>query len=329
MSVDVADRSGISKGSLLRWDGSTWELFQIFFVNLFFNIVTLGLYHFWGKTRVRRYLWNRMHWKREPLDYVGSGKELFLGFLKVLLMYAPCVAGIFLLHDRFDLSPLQQLLLNLCFVLPMVILWPYGIYSARRYLLSRTRWRGIRMAQSGNGFHYATLRILHGLVVLLTLGFYYPFYRNRVFEYVINNSWFGNEQFQYDGSGWDLFPRFVLHLVLGPLTLGCSWFWYFAAEKRYVAEHTRLQGVRFDMDHSGLEYAGLMVSNGLIYVLTLGLASPWVLIRKLRFLCRHLETSGSIRYGNIAQTRKSIPTTGEGWIELFNVHVPLFGLIKV
>lgn len=96
-----------------------------------------------------------------------------------------------------------------------------------------------------------------------------------------------------------------------------------------MAEHTRLQGVRFDMDHSGLEYAGLMVSNGLIYVLTLGLASPWVLIRKLRFLCRHLETSGSIRYGNIAQTRKSIPTTGEGWIELFNVHVPLFGLIKV
>ena len=51
------------------------------------RILTLGIYYFWGKTEVRRRIWSATHLQHQPLEYTGTGKELFLGFLLVLLLF--------------------------------------------------------------------------------------------------------------------------------------------------------------------------------------------------------------------------------------------------
>src|SRR6478752_7192366 len=50
------------------------------------RILTLGVYHFWGKTEVRQRIWSAVRIDGEPLDYRGTGGELFRGFLIVFFV---------------------------------------------------------------------------------------------------------------------------------------------------------------------------------------------------------------------------------------------------
>ena len=49
------------------------------------NIVTLTLYRFWGKTEVRRRVWQGVRLNGDAFEYTGRGKELFIGFLLALV----------------------------------------------------------------------------------------------------------------------------------------------------------------------------------------------------------------------------------------------------
>src|ERR1041385_8862991 len=68
------------------FNGRVGELYGIYFRNLLLSILTLGIYRFWAKTRWRRYLWSHLTLLGEPFEYSGTGKELFIGFLKAALL---------------------------------------------------------------------------------------------------------------------------------------------------------------------------------------------------------------------------------------------------
>ena len=68
----------------LEHGGRVVELLPIVLVNAILNIVTLTLYRFWAKTRVRHYLWSGTKMMGDRFEYTGRGIELFLGFLVVL-----------------------------------------------------------------------------------------------------------------------------------------------------------------------------------------------------------------------------------------------------
>src|SRR5437868_5951300 len=52
-------------------------------INAILNVITLGIYRFWARTNVRRHIWSCVHINGEPLEYTGTGTELFLGALIV------------------------------------------------------------------------------------------------------------------------------------------------------------------------------------------------------------------------------------------------------
>src|SRR5882672_2338743 len=56
------------------------------FLNGLLRILTLGVYHFWGKTEVRQRIWSAVRIDGEPLEYRGTGAELFRGFLIVFFL---------------------------------------------------------------------------------------------------------------------------------------------------------------------------------------------------------------------------------------------------
>src|SRR4051812_35134108 len=67
-------------------------LFRICYVNLILTILTVGIYRFWAKTRLRRYTWRHVSVGGERFEYTGTGKELLKGFLKaVLVLFLPLV----------------------------------------------------------------------------------------------------------------------------------------------------------------------------------------------------------------------------------------------
>ena len=129
------------------WSGNPWALFGLSLLNFVLTVLTLGIYYFWAKTEVRRRIWSSVRISGELLVYTGRGRELFLGFLIVLgLVFVPTIVVTMGLQIFF--GPGSPVVVGFQVVLYIVFLFLFGlaVYRARRYRLSRTRWRGIRGA---------------------------------------------------------------------------------------------------------------------------------------------------------------------------------------
>ena len=85
------------------YDGKLGELYAIYLRHLALMILTLGWSRFWGRTRLRRYLWNHFAILGDRFEYRGRGIELFVGFVLVLVILG-CWAGLVWLVWHFVLE---------------------------------------------------------------------------------------------------------------------------------------------------------------------------------------------------------------------------------
>lgn len=69
-----------------EYDGRIGELYKIYLVNIFLGLITLGIYHFWGKTRMRRYITHSTMLLKDRFEYTGTGGQLCLGFFVAILI---------------------------------------------------------------------------------------------------------------------------------------------------------------------------------------------------------------------------------------------------
>jgi uncharacterized membrane protein YjgN (DUF898 family) len=74
------------------------SFFALVLKNMLLTLVTLGIYAPWAKTERRRYLWQNIEIAGHRLLYHGTGRELFIGYVKVVLGYvvfigAPLLVG--------------------------------------------------------------------------------------------------------------------------------------------------------------------------------------------------------------------------------------------
>ncbi|MGD9591920.1 MAG: DUF898 family protein, partial [Candidatus Berkiella sp.] len=72
----------------LDYDGKLSELYKIYALSLSLSILTLGLYHFWGKTRKRRYITSSFILDNDRFEYTGYAKELLIGLMVGLILLA-------------------------------------------------------------------------------------------------------------------------------------------------------------------------------------------------------------------------------------------------
>ena len=192
-------------------DGRVSELLPIVLLNALLNVLTLSLYRFWSKTRVRRYLWDSTNLLGDRLEYTGTGGELFKGFLFVLFaIFLPIAAADILVTFYFPPDHPIQVVFRLVVGVTFGSLIGVAIYRARRYRLSRTRWRGVRANQSGSSLAYSARYIAFILLTIITLGWVYPVMRMRLMGTMMNNTWFGDRQFHFEGSVGSLYKRFAM-----------------------------------------------------------------------------------------------------------------------
>src|SRR5271155_736302 len=57
----------------LTYDGNNRELLRLWLKTTALAILTLGFYRFWGRTRIRRYLWSRLSLLDDRFEYDGTG----------------------------------------------------------------------------------------------------------------------------------------------------------------------------------------------------------------------------------------------------------------
>lgn len=157
----------------ITFDSKGDRLFGLGLINGLLKILTLGIYSFWGKTEVRRRIWSFTRLNGEPLEYTGTGKELFLGFLVVFFLYLlPGMLGSLVVYFAFPGSKYATGIYGVLSYVLFFLLVGNAMYRATRYRLTRTRWRGIRGDLTGSparyGWTYFWTLALPGAVAIAT-----------------------------------------------------------------------------------------------------------------------------------------------------------------
>jgi uncharacterized membrane protein YjgN (DUF898 family) len=181
--------------------------------------VTLGIYRFWLATDVRRFLWSNTELAGDGLEYIGTARELLLGFLIAIALLVPVNVMFFL--AAFSRGVLGQISGTLALVV-LALFGQFAVYRARRYRLTRTVYRGIRFHQTGSAWRYAVCALFWWAMIGVTLGLAYPFAQASLERFKMRNTYYGDLQGHFVGSGLRLFFRGVVFwtIVVVPFLLG-------------------------------------------------------------------------------------------------------------
>ncbi len=301
-----------------QFEGEGGRLFSIWVINLLLTIVTLGVYYFWGKARIRKYVYIKTSLDEDPFHFHGTGRELFVGWLKalpflVVFIYGPTVLMI------FWASQYAELIGSLAVIALLTVVWPLAVVGAFRYRLSRSSWRGIRFSFRGLKRQYVLLGVGTTLLTVVSLGLASPFCNVWLRRYLFNRAWFGDTRFRFEGKGQDLFGPFMIAVILTPLTLGLYWLWYSAQRENYYWSRTFISTARFRCTLTGWKLFRLKAGNLLLLVGTLGLAWPWTLMRSARVRLENLFVEGPFDLGSIRQDAQAATATAEGFADFLGV----------
>ncbi|MBB6124492.1 YjgN family protein [Sphingobium subterraneum] len=210
--------------SAFGFDGSWKGYAPIAFTNLLLMIVTLGIYRFWATTRTRRYLWSHSRFIDDRLEWTGTGKELFLGFLMVIL-----ILGLPFFILQFGARALVMrghagIAGLLGFASFLVIFYFVGIarFRALRYRLGRTYWHGIRGGSDDAGWSYGWSYMWKTIVGMMAIYLLVP----RAMMSLWNERWnamsFGPHAFESKGDYRPAFKRYLMFYLLPLIILGCG-----------------------------------------------------------------------------------------------------------
>jgi len=353
------DTSSIDITKKFEFTGEMSQMWPIIFKNLIFNILTLSLYRFWGRTNVRRFLWQNIRFMGDPLEYTGTGKELFVGFLITFVAIFIPLFGLIIWAQTLiqQQSSFGFLLFSLVYIL-MLFLLLVGMYKAHKYRLSRTRWRGIRAGLEEGGFKFAFYGLGYYMLTVLTLGLLMPFVDNKLYSYQANRSRFGTAKLSYRAKSGPLYSAFflsilimigvivLLFLVLGVSALtqvsggnasvssiitlllvymiyiggiGLAFTIYNFAQLKHFWGNTNIVNSTFVFEGTLKGLILTFLGNLLIIVITLGIAYPIAQMRLVRFITNNLSLSGNLNLSKIQQTSGDNPEFGEGLAEGFDM----------
>lgn len=210
----------------VTYKGDGASLFRLTFVTGLMTLLTLGLYRFWAKTRIRKFIWSGAQADGDSFEYTGTGLEKLLGFLIAVVFLAIYLGiiqmillffGLSVMVDPDTMTPqavfaqMAAIYISFLAVLPFLF---YAIYRSRRYMMARTRWRGLRFGMDKGAWGYAFRTIGHGLLTLVTLGALLPRQTFFLEKYMADRSYFGTARFIQSGKWTQLYAGMV-HIGIG------------------------------------------------------------------------------------------------------------------
>ncbi|MBP0483440.1 DUF898 family protein [Sagittula salina] len=201
----------------VSYAGAQGPMFALMLKTGLLTLVTLGLYRFWQKTRVRRYIWSSVNAGGDTFEYTGTGLEKFLGFLVAIVFLAVYLGVVQMIlfylglnimvdtdtADEGDLiGMVAASVISGLAVLPFLL---FAIYRARRYKMARTRFRGIRLGMEKGAWGYVIRAMGYGLLAIVSLGLLTPLMTFRLEQYMTARSYYGSTRMRQDGRWSDLY----------------------------------------------------------------------------------------------------------------------------
>jgi uncharacterized membrane protein YjgN (DUF898 family) len=197
--------AGDPDGRAIRFSGSWQEYLPIAASNVLLTIVTLGIYRFWAAARQRRYLWSRTEIIDDTLEWTGTGKEMFVGFLIITAFLLPFFLFVQFAFPALMARGMEAAAGGLFFLFYVALVYLGGVarFRALRYRLSRTFWRGIRGGSDEPGWNYGGEYLGRHALSAMTLFMMFPWAATHLWNSRWNAMSFGGLRFRatLDTSG--------------------------------------------------------------------------------------------------------------------------------
>jgi uncharacterized membrane protein YjgN (DUF898 family) len=316
-----------------EFTGSAREYFRIWIVNLFFTLVTLGIYSAWAKVRKKRYFYGSTRLDGDSFDYFASPKAILKGRLVALtafLFYA--FAGELYPDSRYAFWALALLLL------------PWLVVRSLAFNAHNSAWRGLRFDFAARTGEAARVYIGMLLVVGLTGGIALPWFLARQKSFVVSHHALGTSPFACTipaGRFFGIYFRagLIMLALVGPSAIlmglvaafvklpeSISWMafvlpvipMYAGYALAYAYSQARTanllwasaqgQAMRFSSSLSAKKMAWLYVGNIVAVAFSAGLLIPWAVVRTLRY---RLESFAVTLEGEtVHQASSALPRVG-------------------
>jgi len=182
----------------VKFTGRAGEYFKIWIVNLFFTIITFGIYSAWAKVRTRRYFYANTSIDGHPFDYLASPVNILKGHL---------IVGVFFL--AYTLSGRFYPELASAFVVSFYLLLPFLIYKSVKFYTHNSAYCNIRCYFDGTLWESYQLFLLLPILIPLSLGLYFP---NWVFlkkRWFFDNTAFGATFNEFEGKAKTFYKTYI------------------------------------------------------------------------------------------------------------------------
>ena len=289
---------------LLKFNGDHGQLVGLRIINNLLTAITLGIYYPWARAAYLKYIYGETEYLGTRFVFHGTGKEMFIGFIKVMGI----VIGLYVLLLLSVLSQVAAITILgiLIFYIAILVLIPIAIHGSNKYRLSRTSWRGIHFGYRGNLKEFVKLYLVEILLTAITLGIYGSWMHVKVNKYIKSHTRFGNIEFSFEGDGTDLFLIKLKGFFLTILTLGIYSFWYYKNLIAFELNNTKIiqngKQISIRSTMTAGQIFGLLITNYLIIIFTLGIGTGIAINRIMRKVMSNIEFDNEIDVNALVQT---------------------------
>jgi len=329
--------------------GSAREYFRIWIVNLFFTLITLGVYSAWAKVRKKRYLYGCTRLDGDSFDYFASPRTILKGRIVAVALF---VTYAFVA----ELYPDSVWAFWILFLLAL----PWLVVRALAFNARNSAWRGLRFDFAATRGQAARLFIGWPILVALTAGLAFPWFMARQKAFVVSHHALGTTRFAARAPVGGFYLTYVLaglllavlvvplvflmgfgvarfelpeSLAWAPLFLPIALMYaaYALAYAFVQARSTNLlwngaqgPGLRFGSTLKAGKLARLYIGNVLAAAASAGLLIPWAVVRTLRYRLENFSVAveeENLHEANPALER--VGAVGQEFGDIFNLD---FGL---
>ena len=290
----------------LKFNGNHSELVGLRILNNILKTITLGFYYPWAKVKELKYMYNETEYMNTRFVFHGTGKEVFKGFIKAILMFGGLYAFL-----TFCMSTHNTTLFYvgiIVFYVGFIALIPLAIHGSLRYRLSRTSWRGIHFGYRGNLKELYRIYVKNIFLTIITVCIYSSWMRVDVNKYTRGNIRFGSIQFSFVGKGVELFLINLKGIIFSILTLGIYSFWFYKNRLMFEVNNTKIiqdgKEINLRSTLSAGDIFKLLVVNYFIILFTFGIGTGIAINRVARVLFQNIEFENDIDADSILQTEE-------------------------
>lgn len=185
----LPDATPATHSTSLRFTGTGRAYFGIWIVNLLLSILTLGIYSAWAKVRRKKYFYQHTLLDGASFDYHARPLAILKGR----------VIAVALLLAYNLLAKTNPIVASVLFLL-LTITVPWLVVRSMMFNARNTSYRGLRFDFSGSSGQAAKVFVAYPILIFLSLGLAYPWFKQRANAFLMNHHRFGTHAFTCDAT---------------------------------------------------------------------------------------------------------------------------------